>query len=126
MTHRLGRIAARLAPRVIGNRLGHEHFDLLQRAWRVYGDARYERLATLSVSHLYNLRKSAGYRALRVSFTKTRPVCNPIGVRKPPRPRKLKPRSRSRLHRRLCRKLRTVRVPERRPQAPMARAKSRP
>ena len=59
---------------------------LLQRAYSVYGDARYERLATLSVSHLYNLRKSAGYLALRVSFTKTHPVCNPIGVRKPPRP----------------------------------------
>lgn len=60
---------------------------LLQRAYSVYGDARYERLATLSVSHLYNLRKSAGYRALRVSFTKTRPVCNPIGVRRAPRPK---------------------------------------
>ena len=34
---------------------------LLQRAYREYGDPRYERLATLSVSHLYNLRKSAGY-----------------------------------------------------------------
>jgi len=59
---------------------------LLQRAYSVYGDARYERLATLSVSHLYNLRKSTGYLALRVSFSKTHPVCNPIGVRKPPRP----------------------------------------
>lgn len=43
-------------------------------------------MATLSVSHLYNLRKSAGYRAVRVSFTKTRPVCNPVGVRRAPRP----------------------------------------
>ncbi len=59
---------------------------LLQRAYKDYGDARYERLAGLSVSHLYNLRKSTGYQALRVSFTKTRPVCNPIGVRKAPRP----------------------------------------
>ncbi len=59
---------------------------LLQRAYNVYGDARYERLATLSVSHLYNLRKSTGYRALRVSLTKTHPVCNPIGVRRAPRP----------------------------------------
>ncbi|MEO7031280.1 MAG: hypothetical protein ABI351_04070 [Herbaspirillum sp.] len=31
---------------------------LLQRAYHVYGDIRYERLAKLSVSHLYNLRKS--------------------------------------------------------------------
>ena len=59
---------------------------LLQRACVVYGDARYERLAGLSVSHLYNLRKGAHYQAQRVSFTKTRAVCNPIGVRKAPRP----------------------------------------
>jgi transposase InsO family protein len=59
---------------------------LLQRAYSVYGDDRYERLAKLSVSHLYNLRKSAGYQRLRTSFTKTHPVCNAIGVRKAPRP----------------------------------------
>ena len=59
---------------------------LLKRACHVYGDSRYERLADLSASHLYNLRKSADYQAQRVSFTKTRPVCNPIGVRKAPRP----------------------------------------
>ena len=59
---------------------------LLQRAYNVYGDARYARLAELSVSHLYNLRKSTGYRALRVIFIKTHPVCNSIGVRKVPRP----------------------------------------
>ena len=59
---------------------------LLRRAYTVYGDPRYERLAGLSVSHLYNLRKSSGYQTLRVSFTKTHPVCNPIGVRKAPRP----------------------------------------
>lgn len=59
---------------------------LLQRAYRDYDDPRYERLAKLSVSHLYNLRKSAGYQVLRRSFTKTRPVCNSIGVRKAPRP----------------------------------------
>lgn len=59
---------------------------LLKRAYRDYGDERYVRLATLSVSHLYNLRRSAGYRSQRAYFTKTHPVCNPIGVRKAPRP----------------------------------------
>lgn len=59
---------------------------LLRRAYSVYGDERYERLATLSVSHLYNLRKSSAYQAQRTSFSKTRPACNPIGVRKAPRP----------------------------------------
>ena len=59
---------------------------LLQRAYQTYGDSRYERLAKLSVSHLYNLRNSAGYRAQRQRFTSTRPVCNAIGVRKAPAP----------------------------------------
>jgi hypothetical protein len=59
---------------------------LLRRAFCVYGDQRYERLSKLSVSHLYNLRKTGGYRVLRTHFTKTRAVCNPIGVRKAPRP----------------------------------------
>ena len=59
---------------------------LLKRAFHDYGDVRYERLAKLSSSHLYNLRKSTGYQRLRVSFTKTHPVCNSIGVRKAPRP----------------------------------------
>jgi hypothetical protein len=59
---------------------------LLHRAYHVYGDARYARLATLSVSHLYNLRKSAGYRAQRLHLTKTRPVNNPIGTRRAPQP----------------------------------------
>jgi transposase InsO family protein len=59
---------------------------LLQRAYVVYGDGRYERLARLSVSHLYNLRNRADYRAQRVRFTSTRAVCNAIGQRKAPRP----------------------------------------
>jgi len=59
---------------------------LVRRAFREYGDARDERLATLPASHLYNLRKSAGYRAQRLHFTQTRPVCNAIGVRKAPAP----------------------------------------
>ncbi len=59
---------------------------LLQRAYRDYDDVRYERLAQLSVSHLYNLRKSDGYQAQRTVFNKTHPVCNSIGVRKAPAP----------------------------------------
>jgi transposase InsO family protein len=59
---------------------------LLKRAYNTYGDTRYERLANLSVSHLYNLRKTNSYQALRITLSKTRPVCNPIGVRKAPRP----------------------------------------
>ena len=60
---------------------------LLKRAHKDYGDLRYARLADLSVSHLYNLRKTSGYQSQRRVFTKTRPVCNAIGVRKAPDPR---------------------------------------
>ena len=35
---------------------------LFERAWRVHGDLGYRRLAGISVSHIYNLRKSKGYR----------------------------------------------------------------
>ena len=59
---------------------------LLKRAFTVYGDTRFERLAGLSSSHLYNLRKRRDYQSQRRSFTKTRPVVVPIGVRRPPRP----------------------------------------
>lgn len=59
---------------------------LLERALRVYGDPRFERLADISVAHLYNLRQRAAYQALRRHWTKTRPTPVSIGVRKPPRP----------------------------------------
>lgn len=59
---------------------------LLKRAYRNYGDTRYQRLAQLSVSHLYNLRKSSGYQSQRAVYVKTHPVCNAIGQRKAPAP----------------------------------------
>ncbi len=60
---------------------------VLRRQFTRYGDARYSRLATLSVGHLYNLRRSTGYRAERVLLTKTRPAhAVTIGVRRAPVP----------------------------------------
>jgi len=59
---------------------------LCERAFLVFGDARYERLATISNGHLYNLRKSATYRRQRVSLDKTRPTKVAIGERRKPRP----------------------------------------
>ena len=60
---------------------------VLRRQRDVFGDTRFERLGSLSVGHLYNLRASAGYRARRVRLTKTRPVkASMIGVRKAPAP----------------------------------------
>ncbi|MEE8059655.1 MAG: hypothetical protein V3T17_17770 [Pseudomonadales bacterium] len=43
-------------------------------------------LATISVSHLYNLRHSKTYQRQRCTLTKTRPKKAPIGQRRKPRP----------------------------------------
>lgn len=59
---------------------------LCERALRDYGDERYVRLARISVAHLYRLRRSPGYRTLRVHKTATRPSSIKIGVRKAPCP----------------------------------------
>ena len=59
---------------------------LCERAFRVFGDARYERLATISNGHLYHLRQSKPYRRQRVAVGKTRPRPVNIGERRKPRP----------------------------------------
>ena len=60
--------------------------ELCRRAFAVFGDQRYQRLASISVSHLYNLRASDRYRQLRVVHQGTRPTPSAIGVRKAPAP----------------------------------------
>src|SRR5450756_2115639 len=47
---------------------------LMERAYGIFGDARYQRLATISVAHLYNLRQRPGYQHQRQVWTKTRPA----------------------------------------------------
>ena len=59
---------------------------LAQRAYLRFGDARYARLAAISVSHLYNLRPSTTYRQQRLVWQKTRPSPITIGIRKAPAP----------------------------------------
>ncbi|MBK7234297.1 MAG: integrase [Sterolibacteriaceae bacterium] len=59
---------------------------LMSRALAVFGDTRYERLATISVGHLYNLRKKSGYIDRRRTFSKTRPTGITIGTRRAPLP----------------------------------------
>ena len=59
---------------------------LMERACHVFGDARYQRLATISVAHLYNLRKRSGYTRRRQVWTKTRSVVIAIGERRAPAP----------------------------------------
>jgi transposase InsO family protein len=59
---------------------------LMERAYGLFGDARYQRLATISVAHLYNLRRRPSYQHRRQVWTKTRPVTVPIGERRAPAP----------------------------------------
>jgi transposase InsO family protein len=59
---------------------------LMERALRLFGDRRYERLAAISVAHLYNLRQRSGYQRHRKLWTKTRAVTIPIGTRRAPAP----------------------------------------
>jgi transposase InsO family protein len=59
---------------------------LCERAFKVHGDARFERLATLSNGHLYNLRSHKTYSNVRGTFDKTRSVKNNIGERRKPAP----------------------------------------
>ena len=60
--------------------------QILTREFKVFGKAEYERLSTISVAHLYNLRNSAGYRRQRIEYTATRPTPVSIGVRRKPTP----------------------------------------
>jgi len=59
---------------------------LCERAWQRFNDQRYERLAGISVAHLYNLRKRSEYRKVRTVHEKTNPTKNMIGVRRKPDP----------------------------------------
>lgn len=59
---------------------------ILQREYRVYGKGQYQRLALISVSHLYNLRQQTHYRQRRLHYVRTRPTAVSIGERRPPDP----------------------------------------
>lgn len=59
---------------------------LCERAYGVFGQAQYERLAGISVAHLYNLRKSTLYLRNRYTVTKTCPRASTIGERRQPQP----------------------------------------
>jgi transposase InsO family protein len=59
---------------------------ILEREHAVYKRPEYARLATISVAHLYNLRKHARYRERLLNYTKTRPTAVSIGERRKPQP----------------------------------------
>jgi transposase InsO family protein len=59
---------------------------LCERACEVFGQMEYTSLASISVSHLYNLRKSTAYSRQRRHFEKTQPKPSKIGERRKPQP----------------------------------------
>src|SRR5258707_963355 len=52
---------------------------ILQREFREYGKAEFQRLAAISNGHLYNLRRNPRYRQQRKNYQKTRPNAVAIG-----------------------------------------------
>jgi transposase InsO family protein len=69
-----------------GNLSGPATKKILERQFLVYHQTDYERLATLSVGHLYNLRRHTAYTRQRGHFELTRPVRVAIAERRKPRP----------------------------------------
>jgi transposase InsO family protein len=59
---------------------------ILQRAYYDFQEPQYQRLAEVSVAHLYRLRKSRTYRQRRVAYQATRPTKVAIGERRRPEP----------------------------------------
>jgi transposase InsO family protein len=58
---------------------------LCERAFHEHDEVNYIRLSRISVSHIYNLRKSAGYKKYRCHYEKTKsPKCLHIGERRKP------------------------------------------
>jgi transposase InsO family protein len=59
---------------------------ILEREYRQYGKQEYARLASISVSHIYNLRRERGYRQRRLNYVKTKPTGVTIAERRRPNP----------------------------------------
>ena len=59
---------------------------IFEREYTLFSNLDYERLAGISVSHLYNLRKCTGYRPQRRHFTKTQATPVKIAERRKPNP----------------------------------------
>jgi len=68
------------------NLSGQATAHILWRQFHVYGKKEYRRLASISTSHLYNLRERPGYRNMREHWEKTRRSSVAIGERRAPAP----------------------------------------
>ncbi len=74
------------ADEIGGQLCGPAACEVLRREYEVFGDTRHERLSRLSVSHLYNLRRSRTHRLRRTTWNPTRPTAAGIGERRRPDP----------------------------------------
>jgi transposase InsO family protein/predicted DNA-binding transcriptional regulator AlpA len=72
--------------RAHGNLSGPATQRVLEREHNEYGQAAYQRLAEISVAHLYRLRNTEAYRKRNTSYQPTRPTPIPIGERRQPQP----------------------------------------
>ncbi len=72
--------------RAHGNLSGPATRRILEREYSEYGQAAYQRLAGISVAHLYRVRTTEAYRKRNTSYQPTRPTPIPIGERRKPRP----------------------------------------
>jgi len=72
--------------RAHGNLSGPATRRILEREYSEYEQAAYQRLAGISVAHLYRLRATQGYRKRNSTYQPTRPTPIPIGERRKPQP----------------------------------------
>jgi len=59
---------------------------IMEREWAVYGHSAFSNISLISVSHLYNLRRSHLYRGINKRYTKTKPAVMRIAERVRPDP----------------------------------------
>ena len=60
---------------------------IMEREYEVYGHLEFGNISRISISHLYNLRRSNTYRVMTRRFSKTRPAVSRIGERAKPDPK---------------------------------------
>jgi transposase InsO family protein len=69
-----------------GRRTGGALKKTLVDMFNLYGDKKFERLAKISISHIYNLRGTRQYGSKSLTYTKTPTTRVDIGIRKKPAP----------------------------------------
>lgn len=68
------------------NQNGRALKEVFKSMYSDFNDIRFEKLSRISVSHIYNLKKTYTYKFKSLYYTKTNPVQRDIGIRKKPEP----------------------------------------